>query len=376
MRDLYFRIDFNYDREFIKFKGGRLKMYLRQSPLVQALYYSLKLDVLKNKVSRTWRKDVECAINTYLTEKEKADNKIVNIIRKDIDKCYSVCKSKPYEYFLFDLRHKNKTERASFITDISMLYMLTKTGTRKLHDLELNNKANFFKLCEPYFKRKIMIVKSSHDYNDFEEMGLSLGKVICKPVSAGCGGGIFVAITKSKLDVQDAFSKMIKYGGDWIVEEYILQSHEMSSWNPTSVNTVRFTTFKNSEGIHFHCPFMRSGRVGSYVDNGGRGGIYAIIDINTGKISSYGYDELGISYDSHPDSGIPYVGWQVPKWDELKVLASEIHETIMPKHKYIGWDFALTVDGWVLIEGNWGQYVCQQSCTKRGFKEIFEKYLK
>jgi hypothetical protein len=40
------------------------------------------------------------------------------------------------------------------------------------------------------------------------------------------------------------------YGGEWIVEELIKQCKEMASWNPTSVNTIRFTTFKNKDGIH------------------------------------------------------------------------------------------------------------------------------
>ena len=28
----------------------------------------------------------------------------------------------------------------------------------------------------------------------------------------------------------------------------------------------------------------------------------------------------------------------------------------MSDHIYVGWDFALTDNGWVLIEGNWGQF--------------------
>lgn len=43
--------------------------------------------------------------------------------------------------------------------------------------------------------------------------------------------------------------------------------------------------------------------------------------------------------------------------------------------KYIGWDFALTERGWVLIEGNWGQYVAQQSALGKGLRTEFDKYI-
>lgn len=376
MRDLSFRKEFKYDEEFIKFKGGGVMMKLRQSSLVQTLYYALKLDVFSKLFSKSWDYDVNSAMNLFLTEEEQKNAELRKQIRKDINECYRICKSKPLEYFLFGLRYFDTEKRKTFITDTEMLRILSKTGTRKLHDLELNHKGNFWKLCEPYFKRQVMIVSSENDYTKFECMVMKLGKVICKPISMGCGGGIFVAEINSKEDAKLHFNTIMSYGGEWIVEELIRQSAEMASWNPTSVNTIRFTTFKDKYGIHFHCPFMRSGRAGAVLDNAGRGGIYAIIDINTGKIASMGHDELGKEYAKHPDSGIKYIGWQVPCWEELKQLATEMHNTIMPMHKYIGWDFALTDAGWVVIEGNWGQYVCQQSCSKVGYKAIFEKYLK
>lgn len=350
-------------------------MMLRQSPLIQTLYYGLKLDLL-NLFSKTWKNSVDAAINTYLSKKELEDQDLVDHIRKDINKCYCICKSKPYEYFLFGFRYFDTNKRRTFITDTEMLRLLSKTGTRKLHDLELNNKGNFYKLCEPYFKRNVMIVASENDYKPFESMTLALNKIICKPNSMGCGGGIFLAEITSIEDAKKNFNTIMSYGGEWIVEESIKQCEAMSLWNPTSVNTIRYTTFKNPAGIHSHCPFIRTGRKGAVVDNGGRGGIYAVIDVETGKISSNGYDELGKEYLEHPDSKLKFKEWQVPRWQELKQIAEHMHESIMPNHKYIGWDFALTDDGWVIIEGNWGQYVAQQSSTKEGYKPIFDKYLR
>ena len=44
----------------------------------------------------------------------------------------------------------------------------------------------------------------------------------------------------------------------------------------------------------------------------------------------------------------------------------------MPNYPYIGWDFALTQNGWVLIEGNWGQFLSEFS-DREGIKESFDK---
>ena len=50
----------------------------------------------------------------------------------------------------------------------------------------------------------------------------------------------------------------------------------------------------------------------------------------------------------------------------------KIHESLPDYHKYVGFDFALTKDkGWVLVEGNWGDFICQQACLERGLKKEF-----
>lgn len=46
----------------------------------------------------------------------------------------------------------------------------------------------------------------------------------------------------------------------------------------------------------------------------------------------------------------------------------------MKGHKYIAWDFAYTPNGWVLIEGNWGQFL-SQFATGKGLRKRFEKLM-
>lgn len=44
--------------------------------------------------------------------------------------------------------------------------------------------------------------------------------------------------------------------------------------------------------------------------------------------------------------------------------------------RYVAWDFALPPSGWVIIEGNWGQFVCNQSATDKGLRSVFDMKIK
>lgn len=171
------------------------------------------------------------------------------------------------------------------------------------------------------------------------------------------------------------FDKVVSYGGNWVAEELIVQAEDMANWNMSSVNTIRLLSFSTDEGIKFTTSFIRTGRDGAVVDNGGAGGIFAAIDEDSGKIITDGFDEFAHLYVCHPNSNIKYKGWQVPYWEELKETAIAVHSTVFPDMKYIGWDFALTEKGWVLIEGNWGQFL-QQAPLGFGLRNVFDNYVK
>lgn len=351
----------------------KIKTKLRQSVLVQHLFYDLGIDILVHHFSKTWEQRKLRIMGDFLTKEEMNDDKIVKAVSKDIEECYNKYKTTPLEYFLFDMRYADNAKRKTYISDKVLFSTLAKSGTRPLHDAELNDKYHFYELTSEYFKRTAIEVRNEGDRIKFEQFVENKPKVILKPNSSACGSGIFISKTDTPTEL---FNKLMNANGSWIVEELIKQCDEMAVWNPSSVNTVRITTFKNSKGTFIHCPFMRVGRAGSDVDNGGQGGIYALVDAETGVICSDGKDERCNIYDVHPDSKVKFKGMQIPRWNELRQLVVEIHNKKMSKHVYIGWDFALTDEGWVLIEGNWGEYVCQQSVSGRGYKEEFMNLLK
>ena len=362
--------------DLVKRRGGWFKHVCTESLFVQYLYYGLKLDILMNKFSKGYAARAQLACEKFLSKEELANEALVAEIKEHMFHCLKLCKSKPEEYFIYGFRNKSDDEIRSYITDSSMMEILSKTGTRKLHNVELSEKCNFYKIAANWFKRDVVLVESADDYESFANIVRKLGKVIVKPAADGCGSGIFLYGYKDEDSLKQKFEEMMQNGSSYIVEELIKQDSRMGVWSESSVNTLRINTFKNKKGVFNHICFIRTGRNGAFVDNAGQGGIFAIIDDKTGKICSDGQNEHLSVFERHPDSGIVYKGWQIPEWEEVLSLAKEIHAKVFPKHPYIGWDFALSDNGWVLIEGNWGQFVCQQICSGKGIKQEVINLLK
>lgn len=362
--------------DYVKFLGGYFKYKCAESVLIQYIYYGLKLDVILNKISKSWNLSADENIKKYLSESEQKNEQLVSEIKKHMFKCYRLAKLKPVDYFLFNLRNKTDEEIKNYLSDAGMMELLSKTGARQLHNIELNEKCNFYKIASHWFFRDVAIIESTNDFDEFLAITTKHKRVIIKPASVGCGQGIFIYDSSCGKSPKAMFDEIMIKGNSYIIEELISQGKEMSSWNESSVNTLRINTYKNKKGVFNHVCFIRTGRAGSFVDNGGQGGIFACIDSNTGKIMTDGYDEHGRSYETHPDSGIEYKGWQIPNWNEVLELAKYIHKTAFPKHPYIAWDFAQSKNGWVLIEGNWGQFVAQQICLGHGVKNEIIALLK
>ena len=199
--------------------------------------------------------------------------------------------------------------------------------------------------------------------------------MFAKPLAASFGAGAHVVKITKRDEAVAEFERLTKCG-EWIVEDRIIQSKEMSAWNESSVNTIRLPCFLTRNGSFYAlAPVLRVGRKGSVVDNAGGGGIIACIDEISGVITTNGKDEAGLEYIVHPDSCQKFKGWHVPQWKDLLTLAEEIHRNCLYKHRYIGFDFALTDKGWVVIEGNWGQFL-NQYVDYRGIKNEFLNYIK
>ena len=70
------------------------------------------------------------------------------------------------------------------------------------------------------------------------------------------------------------------------------------------------------------------------------------------------------------------MGYELPRWNEMKAMCCEMAKMV-PSIKCIGWDVALTDNGWIVVEGNWAtQLVGPQIVLGRGLKKEFQEILK
>ena len=141
-----------------------------------------------------------------------------------------------------------------------------------------------------------------------------------------------------------------------IFEKLIKQTSQFSSFNPTSVNTVRFmTTLYPSGEAKIIGAFIKIGREGRCVDNAGNGGnVDACIDVRSGEIvSAYRFENFQnmVSVKCHPDTNTQISGIFIDRWNEI---CSQIirFQQAMPFVKAVGWDIAITDYGPVVIEFN------------------------
>lgn len=154
-----------------------------------------------------------------------------------------------------------------------------------------------------------------------------------------------------------------------IFESVIKQTAQISTFNPSSVNTIRFMTalYPNNK-VRLIATFIKIGRDGKCVDNAGSGGnVDACVDMKTGKL------EFVIQYDGwgkvkditrHPDSGALLEGVKIDDWDNI-VAQVLLFQECFPYVKAAGWDIAITDEGPVVVEVNdfWdrtGQYFIHQ----------------
>jgi hypothetical protein len=296
---------------------------------------------------------------------------------KDMKKVYLKDGTRPDEYLLYNYDSKSQQDRSTYLPqrlkDVTLIDYYGYDGSKLIR--QLRDKYQFFLLAKPFFKRDVVRIAEKNDWSQFEQFCKEHSRFICKIINGGCGVGVRIEEVKDSDRAKDLFEELIGKG-KWIIEELIKQDPLLSSFNDSSVNTVRFPSFRHGNEVKQNYPCIRFGRRGYIVDNAAQKGVFASVDIRTGKIISNGFDELGHEYEVHPDSKVRFKEFQIPKWTELLEEARLAHLSLPEKHTYVAIDFALSEKGWVIVEANWGDWVLQQTSLKQGLKKEFLELLK
>ena len=277
------------------------------------------------------------------------------------------------EYLSYHFEKTPFKKRRTFYSEMDH-WIFSHVSNKKEDIWKLKNKRLAYEIFKDYYKREQIIINSKSDFENYAFFASKHPIFFLKPY-AGCGGvnsGWFNTNNYSSLT--ESFEEILSYGSS-VLEEGVVQCEEMSKFNPDSINTVRIVTIRRKDKLINWFSFVRTGRKGCPVDNGGKGGIIIDVDINTGKMCSDGINELGVFYKNHPDTGITFKDFKLPFWNETLDMAISLME-LMPNVNCIGWDFAITDNGPVVIEAN-GQtaFIGPQITRQKGIKDECENII-
>ncbi len=254
----------------------------------------------------------------------------------------------------------------------------------------------FYQYCKslgmPYPPTIGLVSKGQVSWYDGERMTFSpLESILeknfdafCKEVNGESGRGAFpLKVENGRLydrDNEITIDELKERFGQatFIVQEKLKNHPAIDAVYDKSLNTIKLITFLNDDGtVDFFDSVMRFGAKGSFVDNASQGGVFVGIE-EDGTLQEVGYHEPGIKKNLvvsgiHPDTGVKFGGMKIPYWDELLGTAKEFHKFFygIPS---IGWDIAITPNGFVFTETGEDWEIPVYQVTHGGLRERFYKY--
>lgn len=170
---------------------------------------------------------------------------------------------------------------------------------------------------------------------------------IIKPTVESAHGRGVKKISKNDINFDYISTLFDEYGSNFTIQKVIVQHPDLAAFNPTSVNTIRITTYQDPRGnVKILYAAQRFGGVGKVYDNAddphGSGGFVGIMDDGTfiRDIHHYRNMETGRLDDKMPA--------KVPCYEKVKECVKFMH-TRFPHFALIGWDVTVTPEGHPLI---------------------------
>lgn len=255
--------------------------------------------------------------------------------------------ARPIDYVRFEFQKKSARERNRYLTIYRYLQLRKKFGA---DNENVRGKISEYQTFAKFIHRPWIIADKITDQQIVKDFISKHGVVFAKPNNGDQGKGVLKIKSNDNIAIEELFNECIN--GSYVVEGVIEQAPEIAAINPSSVNTVRaYTLLKKNGETEILGIMLRVGRKGSHVDNWGSGGVGYDFDIETGICVGYGRDKLNNPYVYHPDSNVQMVGFKLPNFEELKKIIVELSQ-VVPQARFVGWDIALTPNGYELVEMN------------------------
>ncbi len=257
--------------------------------------------------------------------------------------------AKPVDYVRFEFYKKNHHERNRYLTIHRFNKMLKEFGYYKTRE-KTYGKIAIYKTFADYIHRPWIVADKDTDTQSIKDFIAKQGIVFVKPDHGSQGNGVMKIKADDNVAIEGLLNDCKQRA--FVVEGAIVQAPEIAAINPSSINTIRaFTLIKRDGTTQIISILLRVGMPGMVVDNWGSGGVCYNFDLATGICDRAGVDKKQQPYLIHPGSNFQMVGFRLPNFEKLKQLVLEISQKV-PQARYVGWDIAITPEGYELVEMN------------------------
>lgn len=187
------------------------------------------------------------------------------------------------------------------------------------------------------------------DIKSVVDLLLNRENFIIKPTTNTSGGkGVRLVNNGNN---EDVYALIEGYGDNWIVQDPLSQSEATERFNPSSLNTFRFTTLFLNGKVTTQSIIFKTGSVGSVVDNLSAGGVLVGVS-SSGELREFGVNK-NYCKCKKTASGIELRGEKI---EEVPAMAEQMeyyHRRYFPSLGIVGWDVALDKNNHpVVIEAN------------------------
>ncbi len=202
----------------------------------------------------------------------------------------------------------------------------------------------------------------------------SSGKFFIKPDKGRGGKGILIIkkidgkLYLNEIPLNEKIFNEKTGHHDFIIQEGLIQRSDISTINPTSVNTLRVVTQYTGKDYRISAAVLRIGRNGSNIDNATQGGISVNIDTGTGMCGKYAFTEHTTEvFEKHPDTDFKFEGHVLKNWEKIKqnILDYAAKAAEFPE---VAWDIAILEDGIAVIEINLNYGIDHLQCCIGGMR--------
>lgn len=230
-----------------------------------------------------------------------------------------------YDYVMFGFYDMNGKQRDTYLTRVrnkKVCELMNQPG----YGDEFDDKLRFNVRFADFLGRRTLNAAAATP----DELSAFLQGLDCffaKPSRGTCGNGIEKLRTADWPDAEKLLAYLKEKGLD-VLEEPLAQHPDMAKLHPQSVNTMRIVTDRVGDTVHIAYIVLKIGRGDGFCDNSGQGGVICRVDEKTGKICSVATDDYFNVYETHPDTGIRFEGYQLPMVQDID--PSSLHSFHLP----------------------------------------------